>query len=255
MPYKLLPMFPGIAYSPETSLTAAITADASEITIEDGTCLPDGPNWAVITFENSSETIEYSKRDGNVLKNIKRGVQEGGVGRIWPEGAAIARYIVEISSRNMAANIEKMFKELTKQSELIKKLTASLNELAALDIPTNANPRPETPITQPPSTSSLLMQCRRLAQTSDILLDDVDLNTLRQSGTYFISPATMTNGPPIVNASGVVSVHVSSFEGVMTHQEVDVVYRDSTRGWESFRRTERQEEAGGWSVWARHGMG
>jgi len=255
MPQKLLPMYPGIAYSPQTILTDAINSDTNEITVEDGTCLPDGPNWAVITFENSAETIEYAAKEGNMLKNVKRGIQEGGIGRIWPQGSVIARYIVEISSRNMAENIKGLLEELNKQSESIKQIIASLNDLAAIEIPKNISPRPQTAITQPPSISSVLTNCRRLAQTSDILLDNIDLNTLRQSGTYFISPATMINGPVVVNTSGVVTVHVSSFEGVMTHQEVDVVYRDSNRGWESFRRTERQPSAGGWSLWARQGMG
>ncbi len=77
-------MFPGKAYSPETTIAAAVSASAVSIEVSDGTVLPDAPNIATIGSEYLAETIIYLEKNGNVLNNVQRGVQESGVGKPWP---------------------------------------------------------------------------------------------------------------------------------------------------------------------------
>jgi len=112
-------MYQGMPYSPETHLGENITADATTIIIADSTVLPDAPNWAVLTDNITAETIEYTRKSGNQLSGIKRGVQEGGKGANWAAGTIVARYMVELGQRNMASNITDAYEKVVAAQNLI----------------------------------------------------------------------------------------------------------------------------------------
>ena len=114
----LLPMYNGLPYSPETTLTQDISASATEVMVENASddILPPGPNWVVLTDNIEAETIEYQAKDGNRLVGVMRGIEQNGVGMDWAAGTIVANYMVEKRFRNMGVNINNI-------NQLIKELT------------------------------------------------------------------------------------------------------------------------------------
>lgn len=60
-------MFPAVANSPATELTAALTDIATTVSVLDASKLPDAPNIATIGVDESAETIKYTGKSGNDL--------------------------------------------------------------------------------------------------------------------------------------------------------------------------------------------
>lgn len=85
----MLPMYPGMANSPKTTIVSAIGASETTITIDDADKLPAAPNLAVIGTGEDCETIVYTVKSGAVLSGITRGAQ--GNAQMWPGGTVIAR--------------------------------------------------------------------------------------------------------------------------------------------------------------------
>lgn len=87
---ELSPMFPGVNNSPSTYLSAAITATATTINVQDSTVLPAAPNVAVIGNAADAEVIYYGVKDGNILKSVTRGYG-GTTKKAWGANTIIAR--------------------------------------------------------------------------------------------------------------------------------------------------------------------
>ncbi|WP_438432338.1 hypothetical protein [Gorillibacterium sp. sgz500922] len=85
-------LYPAVANSPQTELTAAIPAAATTITVLDASKLPDGPNLATIGVDETAETILYTAKSGNTLSGVTRGF-DGTTAKAWQTGTKIARYL------------------------------------------------------------------------------------------------------------------------------------------------------------------
>lgn len=83
------PMYPAVANSPQTELSAAITDAATSIAVLDASKLPAGPNIATIGVDETAETIRYAAISGNTLTGVTRGFQ--GAAKVWMAGAKVAR--------------------------------------------------------------------------------------------------------------------------------------------------------------------
>lgn len=83
-------LYPGMPNSPETELTAAITASATECWIKNGAALPDAPNILVIGKKSEGpETVRYLYKDGTHVSGMIRGVE--GSAKPWGKGTTVAR--------------------------------------------------------------------------------------------------------------------------------------------------------------------
>ncbi|OMD32661.1 hypothetical protein BSO21_16375, partial [Paenibacillus odorifer] len=84
-------MYPAIANSPGTELSAALTVAATTIAVVDATKLPAAPNVFTIGTDESSETILYTGKSGNSLTGCTRGF-DGTTSKAWVIGSKVARY-------------------------------------------------------------------------------------------------------------------------------------------------------------------
>ena len=84
-------LYKGMAGSPITSLSAAITSTQTSITVDNGSALPDAPNICTIIGDNAQiETVLYTAKSGDVLSSVTRGVE--GTAKAWQAGQEVARY-------------------------------------------------------------------------------------------------------------------------------------------------------------------
>lgn len=100
---NLQTMYPPQVNSPATSLTGPITSAAANITVQDGTILPDAPNLLVLGSDSQAETVLMTAKAGNTI-TVTRGVQ--GSARSWPAGTPVARQWTAADHAALIANIE-----------------------------------------------------------------------------------------------------------------------------------------------------
>lgn len=86
---ELETMYPGIAFSPQTKLTAAINESDTVISVESTAGLPDGPNYATIGTDENAETIYYAIKLPTQLSGCVRGVE--GLAKAWTIGDVLGR--------------------------------------------------------------------------------------------------------------------------------------------------------------------
>lgn len=98
-------MFPAVANSPATELTAAITDIATTVSVLDASKLPDAPNIATIGVDESAETIKYTSKSGNTLTGVTRGFNDTAA-KAWAVGSGVARYFTAYDADAMRGNIE-----------------------------------------------------------------------------------------------------------------------------------------------------
>lgn len=102
-------MYPAVANSPQTELSAGITASVTTIAVLDASKLPTAPNIATIGVDESAETIRYSGISGNTLTGVTRGFQ--GASKSWVMATPVARNFTAYDHdalRNNITNSAKM---------------------------------------------------------------------------------------------------------------------------------------------------
>ena len=92
------PMYRGIPFSPQTTLTDSIGAADTVIPVADVSAFPDPPNYATIGTDSGGETIKYTAKAGNSLSGCTRGVE--GTAKAWPSGSVIGR---NFTAKDLAA--------------------------------------------------------------------------------------------------------------------------------------------------------
>lgn len=100
----LTSMYPGVNNSPQTTLTTAITADATTIPVADASVLPTGPNLATIGTESNAEVIRYASKSGNSLTGCERGFG-GTTASVWPLDTPVYRAWTKYDYDTLIANI------------------------------------------------------------------------------------------------------------------------------------------------------
>ena len=120
------PMYPGIPFSPSTTLAQGIGAADTTITLADSSVLPDAPNYATIGTDETGEVILYAAKAGNILSGCVRGVE--GTAQQWNAGTVIARNWNNIDYQNLIDNVTKI-----NNSKANKPDNRTAGNLAALD--------------------------------------------------------------------------------------------------------------------------
>ena len=72
------PMYYGIPFSPQATLTDTIGAADTIIKVSDVSAFPDAPNYATIGTDEGGETILYTAKTANALRvhPRRRGLRE-----------------------------------------------------------------------------------------------------------------------------------------------------------------------------------
>lgn len=99
-------MYPGINNSPQTSLTAGITATDQTIPVAAVSgVFPDGPNLATIGVDDDAEVIRYASISGYTLVGCERGFG-GTTAKPWNQNELIYRGNTNYDHATFKANIE-----------------------------------------------------------------------------------------------------------------------------------------------------
>ncbi|ETT64954.1 hypothetical protein BSK66_08040 [Paenibacillus odorifer] len=117
-------MFPAVANSPATELSAAITDIQTTITLLDASKLPDAPNIATIGVDESAETVRYAGKSGNDLTGVTRGFS-GTLAKAWGIGVGVARYFTAYDADALRGNVAEHSAQLAE----IEKVTPTVVNL------------------------------------------------------------------------------------------------------------------------------
>lgn len=130
---ELETMYPGIAFSPQTKLTAAINETDTVISVESTVGLPDGPNYATIGTDENAETIYYAIKLPTQLSGCVRGVE--GLAKAWTSGDVLGRNFTakdyEAILNNLLAlktSTDSLNANVAAHSESLTELEAGLSE-------------------------------------------------------------------------------------------------------------------------------
>lgn len=99
----MLTMYKGNINAPKTTLTAAISALSTTITVANGSVLPDAPNLAVLGEGSITEVVLYGAKTGNVLSSITRGFE--GSAMSWPANTPVSRRLTAYDYNTLVDNI------------------------------------------------------------------------------------------------------------------------------------------------------
>ena len=98
------PMYKGINNSPETVLTAAISADATTIPLQSIAGLPPAPNLVTIGQDDDAEVVLYTSMSGQNLTGCVRGFGETEA-KAWQAGETAARCYTKYDHDTFIENI------------------------------------------------------------------------------------------------------------------------------------------------------
>lgn len=82
-------LYPGIAFSPQATITENIGEADTIIKISDVSAFPEAPNLATIGIDEDGETILYTAKTEDALSGCRRGVE--GTAKAWKAGEIIGR--------------------------------------------------------------------------------------------------------------------------------------------------------------------
>ena len=103
-------MFSAKANSPQTTLAAQIAADATTLTVYDGSVLPQAPNLPnllTLGTDEDAEVVKYSTISGNVVSGLVRGYS-GTTASVWGEGTQVSREFTSYDHDTFISNIESL---------------------------------------------------------------------------------------------------------------------------------------------------
>ena len=103
-------MYPAMVGSPVTTTTADIGAQATSISVSDGSVFPDGPNLAVLSDGENVEIVLYRAKSGGTLSNITRGMGNS-TAKPWGAGTDISRNITSFDHDRFIENIQTLASE------------------------------------------------------------------------------------------------------------------------------------------------
>lgn len=97
-------MYQAKSNSPQTTLTAIIAADATTLTVFDGSVLPPAPNILTLGTDENAEVVYYSTLSGNVVSGLVRGYS-GTTASVWEEGTQVSREFTSYDHDTFITNI------------------------------------------------------------------------------------------------------------------------------------------------------
>ena len=97
-------LYPGIAFSPQVTLTENIGEADTIIKVSDVSAFPPAPNLATIGTDEEGETILYTAKTETALSGCQRGVE--GTARTWMAGELIGRNFTAKDHADLIAAIK-----------------------------------------------------------------------------------------------------------------------------------------------------
>ena len=118
-------MYEGSPFSPQTTLTSAISASEQVIPVADVSVFPDAPNYATIAgSDGDGETILYTAKTRNSLSGCTRGIE--GTAKSWDSGEIISRNWTAKDHNVLIANLKSLEQLLSNIQEGIPTKLADL---------------------------------------------------------------------------------------------------------------------------------
>lgn len=133
-------MYQAKSNSPQTTLTAIIAADATSLTVFDGSVLPPGPNLLTLGTDEDAEVVYYSTINGNVVSGLVRGYS-GTTASVWEEGTQVSREFTSYDHDTFKTNIESLQDDV---DDLNTALDGKQNTLTFDTTPTASSTNPVT---------------------------------------------------------------------------------------------------------------
>lgn len=129
-------MYEGLPFSPQTTLTNAISEAETVIPVADVSVFPDAPNYATIAGnDGDGETILYTAKTGSGLSGCTRGVE--GTAKRWDAGEIISRNWTAQDHNVLIQNLIALDQLLTNIQEGIPTRLADLAEDATHQLVTD----------------------------------------------------------------------------------------------------------------------
>ena len=120
-------MYEGLPFSPQTTLTNAISEAETVIPVADVSVFPDAPNYATIAGnDGDGETILYTAKTGSSLSGCTRGVE--GTAKRWDSGEIISRNWTAKDHNVLIANLKALDQLLTNIQDGIPTKLADLTD-------------------------------------------------------------------------------------------------------------------------------
>ena len=120
-------MYEGLPFSPQTTLTNAISEVETVIPVADVSVFPDAPNYATIAGnDGDGETILYTAKTGSALSGCTRGVE--GTAKRWDSGEIISRNWTAKDHNVLIANLKALDQLLTNIQDGIPTKLADLTD-------------------------------------------------------------------------------------------------------------------------------
>lgn len=133
-------MYEGLPFSPQTTLTNAISEAETVIPVADVSVFPDAPNYATIAGnDGDGETILYTAKTGSALSGCTRGVE--GTAKRWDSGEIISRNWTAKDHNVLILNLKALDQLLTNIQEGIPTALADLTEDATHRVVTDEEKR------------------------------------------------------------------------------------------------------------------
>lgn len=104
-------MYPAVNNSPQTSLAAALTAAATDISLTDAGALPDAPNLCTIGTDEDAEVVLYAAKNGNTLTGCVRGYY-GTTAKAWAALSSVYRGFTAYDHDAFMQNITDLYKQV-----------------------------------------------------------------------------------------------------------------------------------------------
>lgn len=123
-------MYEGLPFSPQTTLTNAISEAETVIPVADVSVFPDAPNYATIAGnDGDGETILYTAKTGSALSGCTRGVE--GTAKRWDAGEIISRNWTAKDHNVLILNLKALEQLLSNIQEGIPTALADLSDDAS----------------------------------------------------------------------------------------------------------------------------
>ena len=120
-------MYEGLPFSPQTTLTNAISEAETVIPVADVSVFPDAPNYATIAGnDGDGETILYTAKTGSALSGCTRGVE--GTAKRWDSGEIISRNWTAKDHNVLIQNLKALEQLLTNIQDGIPTKLADLTD-------------------------------------------------------------------------------------------------------------------------------
>lgn len=100
----LTTMYEGMNNSPQTDITAAITASDTVIPVSSVSVFPAAPNLATLGTDENAEVIRYNGISGSTLTGCERGFG-GSTASPWPKDTVISRQITKYDLDTLRQNV------------------------------------------------------------------------------------------------------------------------------------------------------